>query len=162
LAASSIPSYPADLLWNGRAPDQNFDLDELLFYRVPEVDDIGKIGSIDVIFCPNTSVNRGKYSKPVYSLYARMPKFLDWRVMEFRVGDIPDELEHPDKRRFQFRIAHDPVKPPEELDENYAHAEIRAWHKDERPKRLPGLVEKEYRQILADIMQLVPPERMNP
>jgi hypothetical protein len=110
LAASSIPNYPEELLWNGRQPDQTFDANEFLFYRVTALDERGKVGSVDVM-CPNTSVNRGKYSRPIHVLYARLPRFLNWRVVEFRVGEIPGELEHPDGRKFQFKIVHDPVQP---------------------------------------------------
>jgi hypothetical protein len=162
LASSSIPRYPSELLWNGRQPDQVFDPDESLFYRVNEVDHRGKVGSVDVILCPNTSVNRGKYSKPVHVLYAQLPKFLAWKVMEFRVRQIPLELEHPDRRVFRFELVHDPVRPPIEPDENYAHSEIRAFHQGQPSKRLPGLVEKKFRQVLADFMELVPQHELEP
>jgi hypothetical protein len=161
LAASSIPNYPEELLWNGRQPDQTFDANEFLFYRVTALDERGKVGSVDVM-CPNTSVNRGKYSRPIHVLYARLPRFLNWRVVEFRVGEIPGELEHPDGRKFQFKIVHDPVQPPIEPDENYAHSEIRAVHNQQPSKRLPGLVDKLFRQLLADCMRPVPPERLAP
>ena len=161
MSASSIPNYPQELLWNGRAPDQKFASDELLFYRAKEVDGQGKIGSVDVM-CPNTSVNRGRYSKPIHVLYARLPQFLQWHVMEMRVDEVPPELQHPDGRKFQFTLVHDPVKPPVEPDENYAHTEIRAFHNQQPSKRLPGLVEKQIRQMIADRMQKVPAERLIP
>jgi hypothetical protein len=161
LSASSIPSYPLELLFNGRLPDETFAPDEPLFYRAKEVDKGGKIGSVDVM-CPNTSFNRGKYSKPVHVLYAKLPQFLKWHVMEMRVDEVPPELQHPDGRKFQFTVVHDPVKPPVEPDENYAHSEIRAFHNKQQSKRLPGLVEKQIRQMLADRMQEVPAERLNP
>jgi len=161
LSASSIPNYPRELLWNGRQPDQNFEADELLFYRAKALDERGKVGSVDVM-CPNTSVNRGKYSKPVHVLYAKLPRFLNWHVLEFHVGDIPAELQHPDGRKFQFVVVHDPVKPPIEPDENYAHSEVRALQNQQSCKRLPGLVDKQIRQFLADRMERVPAERLDP
>jgi hypothetical protein len=165
LADLSIPSYPAELLWNGRLPDQDFQPHELLFYRAKELNERGKLGSVDVILCPNTSVSREKYSKPIYVLYAQLPKFLGWHVLEFCVRDIPPELSHPDatiKRRFQFQIVHVPVKPPDVPDENYAHSEIQASENQQTKKRLPGLVEKQFRQMLADRMERVPLERLQP
>jgi hypothetical protein len=156
LASSFIPDYPPELLWNGRSPDQDFQPDELLYYRVPAFDEQGKVSAIDVL-CPDTSVNRSKYSRPEHVLYARLPKFLDWKVAEFRVSDIPAIVEHPDPkdaRKFNFRIFHDPIKEP---DENYAHCEIRAFHDKGRKKRLPSLVEKLFRQILSERMKPATP-----
>jgi hypothetical protein len=158
LATSSIPNYPEELLINGRSPDEIFEADELLFYRAPKLDERGKIGSVDVI-CPNTSVNRGKYSKPIHTLYCRFPQFINWFVLEIRVGDVPKELQSGDGKKLQFFPVHDPTPPPEE---NYAHAEIRALLEQQPKKRWSALVEKQFRQILADRMQLVPPDRMNP
>lgn len=139
----------------GRQPDNVFAPDESLFYRVKEIDERGKIGSPGVVLCPNTSVNRGKYSKPIHVLW---PRFFDWHVLEMSVSDIPPELQHPlDLRRFQFEIVHAPELEP---IENYAHSEIRAAHDQEPKKRLPALVEKQFRQILADRLTLVPPQRL--
>ncbi len=152
---SSIPSYPEELLWQGREPDQVFDDDEYLFYRAKAVDERGKLGSVDVMW-PNVSVNRGKYSKPIHVLYAKLPMFLSWLVMEFHVRDIPPELIHPDQRKYQFAPVHDPVKPPIEPDENYAHAEIRMFQNQQPTNKAPELVKKQFRQLLADRMEQVP------
>jgi hypothetical protein len=158
LATSSIPDYPEELLINGRGLDETFEPDELLFYRAPNLDERGKIGSVDVI-CPNTSVNRGKYSKPIHVLYCSFPKFINWFVLELHVRDVPTELQSGDGKRFQFILVHVPVTHP---DENYAHAEIRALVDQQPKKKWSAMVEKQFRQILADRMQLVPRERMNP
>jgi hypothetical protein len=125
--------------------------------RAPHVDGRGKIGSPD-IRCPDTSVNREKYSQPVHVLYCQLPKFLDWRVLKIRVDQVPSELENPnDGSRFSFQIVHDPLSSPEE---NYAHSEIRAFVGTERRKRLPPVIDKLFRQILADRLQLVPLEEL--
>lgn len=161
MSTSSIPSYPAELLFNGRKPDQTFAPGELLFYRAEQLDSQGKIGSVDVR-APNTSFNRNKYSKPVHVLYARLPQFLSWSVLEIRVDQIPQELEHPDGRKFQFRTVHDPVGPPDEPEENYAHTEIRAFLEQNSVKRLPSTVDKKIRQMLADLLEPVSADRLAP
>ena len=81
-------------------------------------------------------------------MYGQGGRFLDWTVVQFYVGDVPGALRNPnDGKTFEFRVEHDPVMQP---DENYAHCEIRAFHEGDRKKRLPPVVEKVYRQIIAD------------
>jgi len=161
LASSSTPSYPSELLWNGRQVDQDFDLDELLYYRVENFDERGKVSAIDSILCPDTSFNRSKYSKPEHVLYAQLPRFLKWKVARIAVRDVPPTLRHPDPkdaREFQFKVVHEPVRrnPPLDPDENYAHCEIQTFHNLERKKRVPGLVAKLYSQTLAELMVPAP------
>ena len=57
-----------------------------------------------------------------------------------------------DNEQIQFSIVHDPVGPPEEHNENYAHCEIRAAVNGQRTLKISGKVKREYRQILADAM----------
>lgn len=154
---TSQPDYPDELLWNGRGVDPVFDPTELLYFRVKSVDERGKVSGIDIP-CPDTSVNRGKYSQPEYVLYARLPLYLDYKVMQFLVRDIPTTVISGDGRPFEFRIVHDPltVKPPEDLDENYAHSEIRVFLKGTRGKNIPEKVRKVFRQTLSERMILVP------
>jgi len=96
-------------------------------------------------------------------LYARLPQFLNWHVMEIRVDQIPPEVTNPnDGTVFQFHVFHDPVKPPDEPDENYAHTEVRASADQTPRKRLPSIVEKMIRQLLADRMEKVPDDRLAP
>jgi hypothetical protein len=152
LASSSPPNYPPELLWNGRQPDQTFGLDEALYYRVPAFDERGRVSPQDVTPCPDTSVNRSKYSQPEHVLYARFPRFLGHRVVQFRVRDIPPTLVSGDNEQLSFLIVHDPVMPPVEENENYAHSEIRAFLNGERTVKITNKVKREYRQILADAM----------
>jgi hypothetical protein len=155
LASTLIPEYPRELLWHGRGPDQNFEPDEPLYYRVEKFDGRGKVSVLDV-HCPDMSVNRGKYSQPEHVLYAKLPQFLGHRVARFYVRDIPGQVRSGDGRDFRFAIVHEPIRPPEELDENYAHSEIHAFLGGERKKRVSNLVSKEFRQILSERMTPIP------
>jgi hypothetical protein len=150
------PEYPSELLWNGRLPDQNFAPDELLYYRVPKFDDRGKVSVQDVAPCPDTSVNRGKYSRPEHVLFARYPLYLRQQVAQFHVSDIPEYLLSGIGERIRFVIEHDPVRPPEEQYENYSHSEIRAFNGTVRAKKVSPKVQKEFRQIISELMKPVP------
>lgn len=143
-----MPEPPAELRWNGRVADQSFEADESLYYRVPQLDGRGRVSGVD-IRCPDTSVNRGKYSRPEYLLW----KWVDHGVVEFLVGDIPTPILSSDGQGFDFKIVHDPVKPPEEPYENFAHSEIRAFRDSDRRLTMPKLVKKEFRQALSDRMR---------
>jgi hypothetical protein len=157
LASTLIPpEYPTELLWNGRLPDQNFTPDELLYYRVPKFDDRGKVSVQDVTPVPNMSVNRGKYSLPQHVLFARFPMYLGQQVAQFQVADIPPTLTSGTGEVFTFGIVHDPVRPPEEPNENYAHSEIRAFFAGVPNDRVPSKIKKEFRQILSELMRPIP------
>jgi hypothetical protein len=140
-------------LWNGRQAEQNFSPDEILYYRVPALV-FGKVSPQDVAPCPDTSVNRSAYegSRPEHVLYARFPQFLKHEVAQFRVRDIPSPLLTGKSEEVNFSIVHDPVKPPEEQNENYAHSEIRAFMGGRRVASISDKVKREYRQILTDAM----------
>jgi hypothetical protein len=136
------------LLWNGRTADQDFSSEELLFHRVEKFDERGKITAIETIRCPNTSVNRSKYSEPKHALCGQNGRFLSWKVAQFYVRDVSISLTNPnDGTIFDFKVVHNPVVQP---DENYAHCEIRAFVTEHQKKRWPPIVEKQFRQIIAD------------
>jgi hypothetical protein len=145
------PDYPAELLWNGRSPDQNFGPNELLYFRVKEFDPQGKVG-IEYIQCPDTSVNRGTLSQPKHVLYARIPRYLQYKVAQFQVSDIPEQTVADDGKVFDFRIVHDPTLESEQTDENFAHSEIRCFQDNERKKRVAGTACKRYRMKLRTAM----------
>jgi hypothetical protein len=149
----SISDNQAELRWSGRTPDQNFAPDELLYYRVEKFIENGRVNGV-VIRCPDTSVNRGKYSRPEHLLYAQHPKFMKWKAAQFQVRDVPPTLRNPnDGNEFAFNIEHDPTLIPEE---NYAHSEVRAYRDGQRRKNLPRVVESQLRHILAEAMQPAP------
>ena len=145
---STSANYPQELLWNGRGLDPHFDPAEFLYFRVEHLDERGQFTNLDVK-CPDTSCNRSKYSRPEHVLYSRYPKFISWHVGAIQVRDTPEPLESGDKRRFDFRVEHVPVRPPEAEDENYSHSEIRAYVLGERQRKLPSKVGKEFRELMA-------------
>ena len=146
-----LPEYPADLLWNGRQPDQHFDPTELLYYRVKEFDPQGKVG-IEQIRCPDMSVNRGTLCQPQHALYARFPRYLQYKVAQFQVSDIPEQTVADNDQVFSFKIAHDPTPKSEETDENFAHCEIRSFQDEERKKRIAKTAVKLYQMKLRSAM----------
>jgi hypothetical protein len=145
------PKYPQELLWKGRQLDPAFQSDELLYYRVEGFDVQGKV-NVDEIRAPDTSVNRGKYSRPEHVLYASLPKYLNFKVAQFQVREIPKELHTGDGRAITFRVEHDPTIKTNEVDENYAHSEIRAFEGNERKKNISQSVLKQYRIKLRNVM----------
>jgi hypothetical protein len=151
LPISLNAKYPEELLWNGRVPDQNFDPDELLYFRTPEFNESGHVDAVHIRF-PDTSVNRGKYSSPQSVLLASIPRFLKHKVAEFKVRDIPANTRSGDGRVFDISIVHDPVKPPAE-EENYAHSEIRCFDRGVRRQRVSAVAEKYVREILGMAMR---------
>ena len=132
-----------------------FTREEPLYYRVKEFDIQGKV-NVDEIRCPDTSVNRGKYSQPKHVLYASLPKFLRHSVAQFQVGQIPPQLRTGDDRTIDFRIEHDPTTQSATTDENYAHSEVRAFDGGERKNRLSQFVAKHYRMKLRQVMVPAP------
>jgi hypothetical protein len=152
-----MPKYCADLLWRERQLDQDFDPEELLFYRIQGFDSQG-LANVDDILFPNTSVNRGKFSRPEHALCFRYPKFANWKVAQFKVGEIPEDIIEPVNHTvFKFRIFHDPTLKTEAEDENYAHSEIRAFVNEVRKKNVSSShVQKTYRMELRRVMQIAP------
>jgi hypothetical protein len=122
---------------------------------VPEFNERGQVDAAHIAF-PDTSVNRSKYSSPEHVLLVRHPKFADQKVAKFLVQDIPATTFSGDKKRtFTVKIVHDPVGPPEEPEENYAHCEIRSFEGGMRSVRLPRAAEKFVREILGMAMSRV-------
>ena len=145
---------PAELRWNGRGADQCFEPDDSLFYRVLRLDQTGHVRGTDIRF-PNTSVNRSKYSRPEHLLW----NWPDQGVVGFLVREIPTPIRAGDGRMFDFKAVHDPVRPPEDKVENYAHCEIRPFHGSSPQRTAPDVVKKVFRQELSDRMRpLIPPK----
>jgi hypothetical protein len=155
LSSSSTPDYPAELLWNGRGIDDVFSPEEFLYYRVQDFNELGKVNVSEVRF-PDTSVNRGKYSSPEHVLFAQWPRFVNSKVAQMQVKDIPANKRSGDGTQFDVKVVHNPVKPPEEEDENYAHSEICCFVGTQKRKNVPDLVRKFVRQKIADSMRPAP------
>jgi hypothetical protein len=147
--------YPPELLCSGRPPDQVFDPEELLYYRVTAFDHQGKV-NVDEIRCPDTSVNRGKCSRPEHVLCPSFPKFVGCKVAQFSVAEVPHQLSTGDARTISFKVEHDPICQPTSLEENYSHCEIRAFEANARAKRVSEAVNKQYRMKLRNVMKPAP------
>lgn len=133
----------------GRPVDPEFNPDEQLYYRVTRhgvADDLSRILP-EAFRSPDFSCNRGKYSKPLDVL---LPHYQDHGVAEFLVQDIPERLASEGDVVYEFRVFHDP------LVDNYAHSEVRALREGQnRPRKLPNLVKKTFRQLLSDRTRLI-------
>jgi hypothetical protein len=149
------PDYPSELLWNGREPNQNFAPDEFLYYRVKDFDLQGKV-SPEYIQCPDMSVNRGTCSQPIHVLYAKLPRYLHYKVAQFQVSDIPSQTTSDDGQVLDFRIVHDPTVQSEDTDENFSHSEIRGFRGGERRIKIPSTARKQYQMRLRSAMIAAP------
>ena len=120
-----MPDLPPDMLRRGRDPDQDFSDEELLFlrFRGDQYSSDTGIG-LEAIRVPDLSVNREKHGgRPEYLLVNRdhlLARHRVWGVSEFRVGDIPRELNHQGEY-YTFRPVHDPKA------HNYFHTEVQCF-----------------------------------
>lgn len=122
-----MPSLPKGMFTESRQIDQVFDEAELLYRRVPLVlwddwndwnEDIG----IESVQLPDISVNREKYSHPVWARFEGDEyKYADWGVVSLRVQDVPTEQLENGVTKFTFKVEHAPLK------KNYPHTEVRAF-----------------------------------
>jgi len=139
----SNSSRPERMYKDDRPIDQFFDKEELLYNRCLSDHIRGNSLLPSAIKFPDWSVNRSKYSDPEDVLF---PKFFDWGIAQFTVGDVPDSLTSPGEIIYNFKVDHDPV------EDNYAHSEIRTYKEEIHKKDLDvnNTVKKKFRQILAE------------
>lgn len=134
--------YIARVHRNGRADDQHFEPDELLYHRVrPDSKVGGRSTPLDILpFKDDTgpSVNRGKYSRPYDVLERDCCEGHDrsqYEVLTFRVADVPKEIVLGDQtdRVFQFRLKHAPRECCFAHSEVWCNAGGDIWAPLERP-----------------------------
>lgn len=135
--------------------DPTFSPEELLYYRVTDLDVTGKV-NVDEIRAPDTSVNRGRFSLSHQVLYSVIPAVPLQKVVQLQVQEIPDQLLTGDGRPINFKVEHDPLVESASSCENYSHSEIRAFENNARVKRPSEFVLKKYRMKLRDVMVLAP------
>ena len=106
------------MYWNGRPSVAEFKADELLYFRygLDEFID-GRLVSAAIHF-PRVSVNRSTLSEPQDVLFDENGAYRGLGVIEFRVSDVPNEIDGENNSAFVFTINH----VPEEL--NYSHSEV--------------------------------------
>jgi hypothetical protein len=147
--------YPERLLIKGRtAVDPDFLGDELLYLRFMDEDSDGSPSGAD-IRCPDSSVNRGKYSQPEDVLVCQHPKFIKWGIASIRCDQVPSEvLDGSDPPKLNhLRIEHAPQGPPftPDKEENWSHTEIRVYADGSRKYKIPSsLVKRKIRQRIAE------------
>ena len=131
------------MLRNGRAEDQNFENDELLYRRYLREHFVGN-QLIDAYFPFPISLNRQKYSQPQDVIFSEAGSFDGWGVLEFRVDQVSLQMTHADAQFFFF-----PKHAPEE--NNYSHTETRCSRTAEHiPEIEPSsAVKKKYRVMLS-------------
>lgn len=139
----SSPNERPDYLYQSdRRPDQEFDDDEELYFRIPPNPEYWREGTpnLTAIRFPDTSVNRQKYSNCEDVLYpseGSNDDYCDFGIGSVTVADIPPppRIVSGDGREFTFDAVHDPCP------DNYSHSEIRAFcagepHKRDGPKKV--------------------------
>ena len=134
---------PERMFRRNRPIDENFDLEEELYYRcqAQHVDEQRLLPG--AIRFPNFSVNRSKYSEPEDVL---IPSYQDWGIATFRVGNLPEPELTDDTTEYEWRVVHDP------LEDNYAHSEVRTFKNSVYSENLkvPSTIKKKFRQILSE------------
>lgn len=139
---------PERMFRNGRAEDQNFGKDELLYRRFLSEHLVnGKV--LDACFrFPRPSVNRSKYSEPEDALFSEDGSLDRFGVLEFRVDIVSVRLTDDSGTAFVFFPCHVP------LDRNFSHSEIWCEHEQTRGQQVtPSLTAK--KKIRAMICQHV-------
>jgi hypothetical protein len=117
-----MAELPAAMLKNGRQADQEFQLDEYLYRRVPlelwdDGDDPIEVAAVEL---PDMSVIRGKYGHPEWTRL-QSEEYSEWGVIGFQVEGIPPRLQHLGVFVWTFNTCHVP------LGNNYPHSEVRAY-----------------------------------
>lgn len=141
--SSSETNRPERMLRRDRPVDDNFDLEEELYYRCQARHVDGQRLLPEAIRFPNFSVNRSKYSEPEDVL---IPSYQDWGIATFRVRDLPEPESTDEKTEYEWRVVHDP------LEDNYAHSEIRTFKNGvySETLKVSTTIKKKFRQILSE------------
>ncbi|MTJ22697.1 hypothetical protein FJR06_15770 [Dolichospermum sp. UHCC 0352] len=123
--------------------DMSFDENEKLYNRCQKEHINGERLLPTGIKFPDWSVNREKYSDPEDVL---VPNFFDWGIAQFKVSDVPEQIESPGNIKYDFRVEHDPT------EDNYAHSEVRTYKDGNHSKKLEvnKTVKKLFRQMLSE------------
>jgi len=116
-----MPNRPQEMYSGDRQPVQEFDSDELFYYRVdPEfIQPDGSVLPVHV-HCPNLSCNRSKFSQTWYVLFP-LDKFGLWAVFQFDFNEVDKKI----KGDGQDATVYDVVMIHCPLVDNYAHCEVR-------------------------------------
>ncbi|MBF0510554.1 MAG: hypothetical protein HQK57_16745 [Deltaproteobacteria bacterium] len=133
---------PYELFRRGRPVDHLIDPEEELYIRFEEV--TKGFVELGCIKCPDQSVNRSKYSRPEHVL---LPNFFNLGYGSIKSSDIHEVVETPPGEPRYFRSEHDP------LEDNYSHAEIRAYKENEHKNRVTKIGSRILRTKFKSILQ---------
>jgi hypothetical protein len=151
---------PERMRRNGRPADNNFSPDESLFWRLrpalllPPQPGSHAEGPFVEFKVPGQSVNRSNPDgEPFDVLLWEHPKYKEYRVAAFKVGDIPSPLKREQAASLLFRPHH----LPEEW--NYYHCEIRVFSADSPAvprSEVTKLYKSKWRMELNQIARILP------
>jgi len=140
---------------NGREESQDFDINESLFLRFPQLSAVdGRLYPPSIKF-PAFSVNRDRFSRFDDVLFWQYPKYASWGVCSFLAKDIPTPItteEHSKKTTmYEFCVWHVPE------DDNFAHSEVKTYSDDKL--RLNDInskiVKKRFRYCLSEKINIL-------
>lgn len=146
---------PAAMRSNGRAPDDDFGPDELLFRRFPPQAFVDNELELDSVQLPDISTMRQRYTEdPCWVLLDVTGKqdFSSWGIAAVRISKLPREVWHHATNKYDFVVAHAP------LSNNYPHSEIRAFDSSRKHLRenseIPPDVGLCFRERLLRVMKV--------
>src|SRR5258708_496291 len=138
---------------NGRPEEDHCPPEEFLFRRYLREHWVGgQFSGVGLRFAEDSgiSVSRARFSEPEDTLFSQTGEFNGWGVLEFKVMDVPPEIEvlHV---AFSFFMRHVPY------DDNYSHSEI--WSSDTRVPtgtyvQPTPAVRKQFRAIIGQRMRV--------
>jgi hypothetical protein len=144
--ASGSVNIPDEMLTRGRPAIQDFDNDELLFYRLEQYYPVGSHPSGLSLRRPEFSVNREKYGgKPDYVL---IPDWLRFGIATFHPHDLPRLLSAE-----EIPFTWSPVHIPEPA--NYHHSEVHTFKNGTKVRKsgqISELVWRQFKQLLGEKM----------
>ena len=108
----------------GRRPVVDFEADEDLYRRFHPDSLDGSTVAIDAIVMPDMSTMRQRFTEDAEWVLidtTRRADFSSWGILAFRVGDIPDQIEHRGVFVYEFAAVHTPKR------NNYPHTDVRAF-----------------------------------
>ncbi len=147
------------LACNGRCADQLFSPDEPLYIRIQSVTQDGSVPGSAIRYpgSDGMSLNRGKYSLPGDVLYPN-PEWLLWGVASIKKGLVPPDTSFSSSPKlFHLHVKHDPLAPPADLLDNFAHSLITTHAEPARSTHVQPskAVKKGVRQRLAQLFRLL-------
>ncbi len=119
-----ITDIPERMQRGARGPVADFEPDENLYRRFSSDSLDGSNVAMDAIEMPDMSTMRQLFTEDVEWVLIDTrgrTDFSSWGILAFRVGDIPDQIEHRGVFVYEFAAVHTPKR------NNYPHTDVRAF-----------------------------------